>query len=242
MQCGKCPQASISRSERIADRDSNTRRGSVRVTDDVAPATHCLTDPAKTGTCRVGPTLPVPRNAHNNKPRIRAPEFHRIEAPALERTWSKILDQDVGLVDQSTRQFLTVGLSQVDRHGPFVAGDDFPPQREFAAPPNAHRIALAGRFDLDDIRAHVAEQLTAKRPGNQLSPSRQLSGHSEGPLLFECISGPLLDSSSFGCVRRRKRFTWPDVRPDPHASAPASALCRNCFWEADRADDRFSGA
>ena len=60
-------------------------------------------------------------------------------------------------------------VAQVERHGALVASDRRPPQAvavEGDAPP-AHRVALAGRLDLDDLGAVVAEELAGERPGDE---------------------------------------------------------------------------
>jgi len=62
-------------------------------------------------------------------------------------------------------QLLALGLAQVERDRLLVPADHRPPQRLAARllpSPDAHRVALARRFDLDDLCAHVAQQLAAE--------------------------------------------------------------------------------
>lgn len=93
----------------------------------------------------------------------------RIEPPLFHRTRFEILDHDVGIGQQLAREFLTLGDAQVRADGTLVATDHFPPDLVLAVAPLAHRIADLWRFDLDDVGPHVAHQLAAEWPGNQLA-------------------------------------------------------------------------
>ena len=94
------------------------------------------------------------------------------EAPALQRPRPEVLGQDVGPRDQVADELLAVGGPEVDGDAALVAGRDRPPQR-VAAPlgvaPLAQHVALAGRLDLDDLRAEVAEHLRAEGTRDHLS-------------------------------------------------------------------------
>jgi hypothetical protein len=75
---------------------------------------------------------------------------------------------DLALRHQSANKILALGLPQISRYASFVTGANLPPQRKIAAAPYPHWIALAGRFDLDDIGPHIGHQLPTKRSGDQL--------------------------------------------------------------------------
>src|SRR5829696_377278 len=82
------------------------------------------------------------------------------QPPALQGAGPEVLDHDVGLGYEPPRQLLALGLAQVQRNGLLVTGDDRPPQRLAllaVPPPLAHRVALAGRLDLDDLGPKVRQ-------------------------------------------------------------------------------------
>ena len=88
-------------------------------------------------------------------------------APFLERAGAEVLDEDVGLRDEIAGDLLAFGHAQVEGDGSLVSGNDAPPGGLGALPPMAHRIALAGLFDLDDVGAHVAHELAAERASDE---------------------------------------------------------------------------
>src|SRR5690606_41264677 len=66
--------------------------------------------------------------------------------------------ENICLRRELARDLLSPRLTKVERQRPLVATDHAPPGRLRALPPLPHWIAIARRFDLDDVRAHVAHE------------------------------------------------------------------------------------
>ncbi len=101
---------------------------------------------------------------------LAATELIPAEIPFLERARPEVFDQEVRFRRELEQEPLPVRLAEIERDRLLVAGDDRPPQRRLARllpAPAPHRVALPRRLDLDDLGAHVAEQLPAERPGQQ---------------------------------------------------------------------------
>src|SRR5262249_15603801 len=82
----------------------------------------------------------------------------------------EILDNDISFLRQLLEKTLAFGVPKVQGDALLVTPDDRPPHRRLAPrlrAPVPHRITLAGSFDLDDLGAHVAEQLAAERTRDQ---------------------------------------------------------------------------
>ena len=84
MERGERTHAGVHGGERVADADADARGRTVRLADDVAQAAHGLADAAIAGALRVGPGLPVARDAHEDEPRI-----DRARAPASRSPTSR---------------------------------------------------------------------------------------------------------------------------------------------------------
>ena len=92
---------------------------------------------------------------------------------------------------RSRNSVAALGLAQVQRHGLLVARVHRPEEVmpvEFGLPPGAQRVRRAGRLDLDDLGAHVAEQPARERTRDQGADldhadavQRAGDGHSENP-------------------------------------------------------------
>jgi hypothetical protein len=130
---------------------------------------HGLAYAAEAGPLGVGPGLAVAGDANDDQARVLGQQAGRIEVPALQRAWPEVLDQDVGAGDEIAGHRLPLRAPQVEAEGLLVARDHFPPDRGLSPAPGAHGIAGAGLFELDHLRAHVAEQLAAERAGDQLA-------------------------------------------------------------------------
>ncbi len=67
-----------------------------------------------------------------------------------------------------------------------------------------HGIALAGRFDLDDLSPHVAEQLPAERSGNQCT---ELQDTQIGKSAGWCGSGSVMAARLYHNTRQLLQVT-----------------------------------
>ena len=88
------------------------------------------------------------------------------KAPLFQRAEAEIVDQHVGLLDQAGENFLPRRHRHVERERTLVAIDAEKIGRLAADegwPPGAGVVAGAGRLDLDDVGAHVAEHHGAQR-------------------------------------------------------------------------------
>ena len=108
------------------------------------------------------------------------------EAEALERAGTEVLDQHVGVDDQTgaARRGRSVGL-QVERDRPLVAVDQLPPQAlavaRVAPRQVAQAVATVGPLDLDHVGAEVGEVAGAVRArparSTDRSPAVRAAGH-----------------------------------------------------------------
>ena len=119
-----------------------------------------------------GPVWPNPVTRVMTRPGVDLPELLRGQAPALQRARPEVLQQHVGPFGEAADQVLAAGIAQVGGDRLLVPRHHRPPQRHavrLLPAPLAHRVALPGVLDLDDLRAEVAEQLAAERAGEQLA-------------------------------------------------------------------------
>ena len=126
---------------------------------------------AKPGPVRVAAGLAVAGDAGVDRARVARVDVLGPEAPLLHRAGAEVLEHDVGGRGELGGDPLALGLAQVERDGALVAGQDRPPQRAVVvaqAAPVAHRVAGAGRLDLDHVGAEVPEQRAGERAGEQL--------------------------------------------------------------------------
>lgn len=94
-----------------------------------------------------------------------------VEAEALQGAGEEVFDQHIAVGDEIFQQCNTGGGLEIDRDALLVAVGAEVIGAEVAFgqvlprwPPLARAIAHVGLFDLDDLRAIVAEQLRAIRP------------------------------------------------------------------------------
>ena len=169
VQRGEHPHAAIRRGQCIADRHPHAAGRPVRLAHDITPAAHRLADPAEPGAARIRPALAIARHARDDQPGLVGEQLQRIEPPFFHRARLEIFDQHIGVRDQLAHQRLPGRHAHIGRDRPLVARDHFPVDLDVAQPPFAHRVARARRLDLDHIGAHIAQQLAAERPGDQLA-------------------------------------------------------------------------
>ncbi len=214
MQRRQRAHAGERRGERVADADADARRRRRRIADDIAQAAHRLADRAEAGAVRVRAGLAVARDPDHDQARVDRRERRVIQAPFLHRAGPEVLEQEIGLRDQFLQHVLAGALAQVERDRLLVAGDDRPPQRRIAVllpSPNAHRIALIRRLDLDDLGAHVAEQLTAERPREQRAEFQDAQVGQGAVLEFDgFLHGHRFNDLGLGSMPGKKLYTnWP---------------------------------
>ena len=132
-----------------------------------------LEQPVVAGQRRHRPGLAEAGDRAVDQPRVDRLQALVIEPEALEVADLVVLDQHVGGLDQLADDLLPLGLGMVERDRALVAVGDgeearmagldavlaLDPREAIAAPVVAH----AGPFDLDHVRAQIAEDLRADR-------------------------------------------------------------------------------
>ena len=206
MQCGERAHAAVSRRQGIADRYPHPRRGPIRIADYRAPSAHRLANPAVAGPASIGPALAIAGHPHDDQPRVERVQSVWAKSPLFKCAGLEVLNQDIGIGQQPPDQILALGHPQIRADRALVAGDHLPPQLVRPMAPTAHRIASSGRLDLDHVGSHIAQQLPAKRPGDQLAQLDHLDpGQRPGVFGFaHAASNPAIQSrtkvaASFTC-------------------------------------------
>ncbi len=119
------------------------------------------------GTARRRPGLAVTRDAAVDEPGIDLGQLGIVEAQPLHHARPVVLDDDVDDRDQLPDGGDRLGLLEIE-HDRALPGIELAEHRAGAVAlhrPAAHQVAL-GRFDLDDLGAHVGHQAAAMRAGN----------------------------------------------------------------------------
>ncbi len=175
------------RRERVAQADAGPRRGPVGAARRVADAAHGLADAAEPGLAGQRTGLAEPADVDEDE--LRVPGGQRLvpEAPALERAGPEVLEDDVAVLREPGRHVAALRLAEVEDDRALVAADRGPPEAVAVAgdAPAAHRVALAGRLDLDDVGSVVAEELPGERAGDEAAQledadARQGAGTGDG--------------------------------------------------------------
>ena len=123
-----------------------------------------------TGLVCVGSSLPVAGDPNQDDPRVAFAEHVVAQVPFFQRAWTEVLHHDVGFLDEIEEQLLPGWLAQVECDGPLVArmhGPEHMLPIDFCLAPGPQRVRSAGRFHLDDVGAHVAEQPAGERARDQ---------------------------------------------------------------------------
>ncbi len=115
-----------------------------------------------------GAGLAEARDGAVNQPRPLRPERLIVEAGPCEGARTKVLDQDVGAVDQPAEQRPALSRLEVERDALLVAVDaeeigTLPADERRS--PGASVVPTPGLLNLDDAGAHVGEQHRAIRAG-----------------------------------------------------------------------------
>ncbi len=117
----------------------------------------------------VGAVLPITGDAHHDQAWVQCVQRFPAQAPAFQHAGAEVFNDDIALQGQFTSNLLAFGLAQIQRNGTLVATLHAPPQGGVFVqlPPAAQRVALAGRFDLDDIGPKLGQQAAGIGAGNQ---------------------------------------------------------------------------
>ena len=144
--------------------------------------------------------LPVARHPHEDDAPIALTEDVVAEVELLQGARTKVLHDDVGLVDQFEEQFASAFAAEVEGDRTFVARVHRPQESvaiAFGLTPPAQRIGQAGCLDLDDVGAEVTHQAGAERP-------RDEGTEFEHPDTVESAGGRR--TTAGGCARLFGRF------------------------------------
>src|SRR5690606_29199247 len=131
---------------------------------------------------RIRPGLAESRDADHDETRIALRELLIAATPLLHCAGTEVLEQKVRARSEIAQQLLAFRPPEIQGDRFLVARDHRPPERlamRLLAAPLPHRVALPGRLDLYDLGAHVAEQLTAERSGEQRAGLRSEEHTSE---------------------------------------------------------------
>jgi hypothetical protein len=110
--------------------------------------------------------LAEPGHPQHYQPRVDVEERVGPQAPLLHDARPEVLHDDVRLRSQLAQQLLPLGLTEVQRDRPLVAGDHLPPQTVPLTVPAVRAGRIPVRvLDLDHVRAHVPEQHRGDRRG-----------------------------------------------------------------------------
>ena len=166
---GQRPDHAEHGGEGVAQADAGARRRPVGAAGRVADAADGLADAAEPGLAGARAGLAEARDVDEHDRRVGLGQHVVAEPPLVEPARPEVLDHDVARRRQPPHHGAGPLVAQVERDRPLVAPDGRPPQAVTVAgdAPAPHRVALAGRLDLDDLGAVVAEQLAGERPGDE---------------------------------------------------------------------------
>ena len=160
VQSGERAQARESGGQFVADADTHARGWRGRIAANIPEATHRFADGAEAGAMRIGAVLAIAGYADHDQTRIDLAQLLVATVPFLHRAGSEVLKYEIRFLDQLLQNSLAFFLTHIERDRFLVARDHGPPQRRLAsllASPHAQWIALAGRLDLNDFGAEIAE-------------------------------------------------------------------------------------
>ena len=169
VQRGERAEGGVEARETVAERDAGARGHAVGFAHHIAQAAHGFTDGRVAGAGGIGAGLAVAGDADHDEAGVDGFQGVVAEAPFLERAGAKILEQEISLRDQLADDVLAFLFAQVRRDAALAARHNGPPERKAFAAPFAQGIALPRRLDLDDVSAHVGEDLSAEGTRDQLA-------------------------------------------------------------------------
>src|SRR5207247_2261912 len=114
------------------------------------------------------PGMAEPGDRTDDQPWVPAEQVRRRQAEAAGAVGTEVLQEDVAAFDKAAKEALPLRTGEVDGDGALAAvarkviGAESAEERRA---PFARLVAIAGALDLDDVRAEVAEDLSAERAG-----------------------------------------------------------------------------
>ena len=169
VQCRQHAHAPISRGQRVTNGNPHAAWRAVGFANNIAPAAHGLANTAKPCSVRIGSCLAIAGHACNDEAGVFRQEGVWRKTPFFHCAGFEILDQNVCFADQLADKRLSFGDTQIGRNRFFVARYDFPLHLFCALAPYTHGVTGTRWFHLDDLSAHIAKQLSAKRTSKQLA-------------------------------------------------------------------------
>jgi len=161
------PERGVETGDEVADRRAGTQRRAIGLAGDAHEATHCLGDEIERRTVAIGPAVAEAGDVTADEVGVQRLDPRLVKAHPGEDPRTGILDQHIAAGDQLGQCLAALFVPQVERQRAFVAVEpgEIPAEPVADQTLPAHRVAVAGRFDLDHLGAHVAEQHGAERPG-----------------------------------------------------------------------------
>jgi len=159
-------EGGIEAADEVGDRLARAQRRLALLAVDAHEAAHRLDDEVEGRKLGHGAGAAVAVDAGGHQPRVQGIEPGPIEAHLRQDARAEILDQHVGFPDQLGQECPALVAIEIEGHRLLVAieGGEEPAQPFHQRALLAHRVTLAGWFDLDDLRPHVAEQHRAEGP------------------------------------------------------------------------------
>ena len=162
------PKGTVETGNVVSQRRGNPRRRPIGITGNLPQPAYGLahdTVPASSG---VGPVLAKPTDAHENDAGVFRRKIIIPQAPALQRSRAKVLDDDIGGQTKLADQSPPFRLTQINRNQALVAEDRGGVERFSRAvrPHRAHSVAL-GLLDFDHLCTEIGHEPTAERPGDR---------------------------------------------------------------------------
>ena len=219
----------------VGDGHAGFHRRAAGVSGHAHDARHRLRDQVESRPRRPRTGLAEARDAGVHQARIDFAQCRVIDLQARCDARPVVLHQDVGAANELVEDLAARGALQVDFDAALVAVERQEAAAVRALEAKTHRtarlVALAGRLDLDDVGAHVAEQHAAERPRHHLADvedleMRKRKRHAIVPYLADAVratcrckrAGPWARSLGSVPGRSNGHFFDPRARKTSRAS------------------------
>ncbi len=209
--------------DEVADRRAGAHGLVARLAGDAHEATHRLGDEVEGRAVAIGAADAEAGDVAIDEVGLELFQPRRAEPHLVEDAGAVILDQHIALADQPRQHLAPLGRAQIEGDRPLVAviGGEIPAQPVAYGALMAHRIALAGRFHLDDVGAHIGEQHRAERAGEdagEVENANSAQGQDGLPIDYRCFWSPPIGGKK---ARRRLISRPPTASAAPSAATPA---------------------